>query len=421
MARDRKRRIDGDLSEYILIIIHKEGAQTLEQLKEKTALQTVSFRDRDERRRRSSTYRTITVETTCNGMVNRKWLQINVESKYELTDEGKLQAKETAENMERGARMIETQFLSPSAAARNTTVTYVFLAVLKMVAGFLSGSVGLIADGSDTTVDTVASGIVWAGIKFKKELLGTLTILGLMFLTAALLFVDSAKSIIENLQGTFTPMTMPVVVIIVELISMLSMFIVSLYQRYIGKRSQSLSLISQSIDSKNSVYSSTAVVVGALFSILGVYFVDAIVGAFIAVRITLDGIDLTKEVIKMRRGEKPEFSKYKLPFEKHIAAHRLDNFRNWILYAIQNNKIGTKTELVKSLETTFKPSYLPAVFQEFNTGRGVDFETDFPEIIKPLIDEGYVVESECCYKITEKGKTYLKDTIDTIRYRQTEL
>jgi hypothetical protein len=145
------------------------------------------------------------------------------------------------------------------------------------------------------------------------------------------------------------------------------------------------------------------------------------VGAFIAVRITLDGIELTKEVIKMRRGEKTEFAKYKLPFEKQISERRLDNFRNWILYAIQNSKIGTKTELVKSLETTFRPSYMPAVFNEFTTGRGVNFEADFPKIIKPLIDDGYVMESECCYKITEKGRTYLKDTIDTIRYRQTEL
>jgi Co/Zn/Cd efflux system component len=290
-----------------------------------------------------------------------------------------------------------------------------------MITGALSGSVGLIADGADTTIDTVASGIVWAGIKFKKELLGTITILGLMFLTAVLLFYDSAISIVENVYGTFVPMAMPFVVIIVELAAMMSMFIVSLYQRFVGKRSQSLSLVSQSIDSKNSVYSSAAVVVGALFSIFGVYWIDAVVGAFIAVRITLDGVGLTKEAIKMRRGEQPEFSKYKLPFEKEIAKRRLDNFRNWIIYAIQNEKLSTKKELVDSLEKAFRPSYMPAVFNEFTTGRGVSFEEDFPEIIKPLIDEGYITESDCCYKVTDKGKSYLKDTIDVMRYKQTEL
>jgi len=415
--RNRKRKISGDLSETILVILHKEGAQTIEQLKQKTALRTVAFRERNERRRSPPE----NVEATCNGLVCKNWIKLNEESKFTLTDEGKLQAQQSAERMERGARVIETQFLSPSAAARNSTVTYVFVAILKMLVGLFSGSVGLIADGADTTVDTAASAIVWAGIKFKKEILGTATILGLMFFTAVILFVDSAHSLIENVGGTFLPMSLPIIVIIVESVAMLSMFIISLYQRLIGKRSQSLSLISQSIDSKNSVYSSAAVVIGAIFSIFGVYWIDALVGAFIAVRITLDGVGLTREVIKMRRGEQPEFSKYKLPFEDNIEQRRLDNFRNWILYAIHNEKLSTKTELANSLETTFRPSYLPDVFTEFTAGRNVDFEKDFSDIIKPLIDEGYVAENECCYKVTEKGKTYLKDTIDVMRYRQTEL
>jgi len=419
MARNRKRRVSGDLSEYILLIIYKEGAQTLELLKQKTALRTAAFRGNE--RHHTSPEETLSVEATCEGMLGKNWLKLTAEAKYDLTDEGKVEALATAERMERGARMLETQFLSPSAAARNSTATYVFVAFLKMLMGLLSGSVGLLADAADTTVDTAASAIVWAGIKFKKEFIGTVTILSLMFLTAALLFVNSVKAIIENVSGTFEPMTMPIVVIVVELVAMASMFIVSLYQRFVGKRSQSLSLISQSVDSKNSVYSSAAVVVGALFSMFGIYFVDAIVGAFIAVRITLDGASLIKEAMKMRRGEKPEFSKYRLPFEEEISQRRLNNFRNWIIYAIQNEKLSTKAELVKSLETTFRPSYMPPVFTEFMTGRGVNFEQDFPRLIKSLIDEGYVVESDCCYKVTEKGKTYLKDTIDVMRYKQTEL
>ncbi len=80
MAKSRKRRVDGDLSEYLLLIIHKDGAQTLEQLKEKTALHTVSFRVRDEKRPPRLDH-TLTIETTCNGMVNRKWLQLTSEAK----------------------------------------------------------------------------------------------------------------------------------------------------------------------------------------------------------------------------------------------------------------------------------------------------------------------------------------------------
>jgi cation diffusion facilitator family transporter len=419
MVRKKRRRVSGDLAEYILLILHKEGAQTLQQLEEKTALQTVAFRGRAQRRRAEEDV--AKVKRTCERLLVNQLVQLNADTKYELTQGGRAKAAETTNDMERGAQILEKQFLSPSAAARNATVGYVFVATLTMVTGFLSGSVGLIADAADTTVDTVASGIVWVGIKFKKELLGTITILGLMFFTAALLFYESAGSIIENFEGTFVPMSMPLVVIAVEGIALLSMLVISLYQRFIGKRSQSLALISQSIDSKNSMYSSAAVIIGAVTTIFGVYWVDAVVGAFIAIRIARDGIELTREVIKSMRGEKPELSKYKLPFEKQISQRRFDNFRNWILYAVQNEKAQTKAELVASLEKTFRPSYMPAVFNEFTTGREADFERDFPVLAKSLIDDGYLLEVEGKYVLTGKGKTFLKDTIDTMRYKQTEL
>jgi hypothetical protein len=211
------------------------------------------------------------------------------------------------------------------------------------------------------------------------------------------------------------------VVIVIELIAMISMFVLSLYQRVVGNRNQSLALISQSIDSKNSIYSSAAVIVGVIFSLFGIYWVDGLVGAFIAVRISIDGVDLTREVTKAMRGQQPEFSKFMLPIEKQFEQRRLDNFRNWILYSIYKDKLSTKQELVASLEKTFRPSYMPVALNEFRVGTDVDFEKDFSDLIKPLTAEAYLVETNGVYSLTRKGKTFIKDTVDTLRYKETEL
>ncbi len=411
--------MSNDLAQHILLILRKEGAQTLLQLQEKTAVQTSGFQNQTGGRRARS--ETLSVAATCDDLASRKWIKLADNATYELTAEGRVQAEEIANDMESLVHRIENQILNPSAAARNATGGYFVLAILKMLAGFFSGSVGLIADGADTTVDTASSAIVWAGIKLKKEILGTIIILGLMFLTAAILFYDSASSIIKNVHGIFPPISMPIMVIVVELIAMLSMFVLSLYQRVVGNRNQSLALISQSIDSKNSVYSSAAVIVGVIFSIFGIYWVDAIVGAFIAVRISIDGISLTREVDKSMSGQQPEFSKFKLPIEKRLEQARLDNFRNWILYSIYKDKLSTKQELVCSLEKTFRPSYMPAVFNEFRIGTGVDFEDNFSDLIKPLIEAAYIIETNGVYSLTSKGKTFIKDTVDTLRYKETEL
>ncbi len=99
----------------------------------------------------------------------------------------------------------------------------------------------------------------------------------------------------------------------------------------------------------------------------------------------------------------------------------MDNFRNWILYSLYKGKLSTKQELVDSLEKTFRPSYIPAAFNEFSVGTDVDFDADFSDLIKPLIDEAYIVETNSAYSLTSKGKTFIKDTMDTLRYKETEL
>ena len=419
MAQNKKRKINGDLSEFILLALLHEGKLNLTQLKERTALQSLDFHSHKEIRHARPQEEK--VEVTCDGLVGKKWLRLTDNAEYELTADGKVQAQSTAEAMEKGAAIIQNQLLSPTATARNTTASYLLLSTIKVLAGFFSGSVGLIADGADTSVDTAAAAIVWFGIKFKKEILGTITIIGLMFLTAIILCYDSVVSVLENVQGVFVPMSMPYVVIIIELLAIVWMFAVSLYQRFVGKRSNSLALISQSIDSKNSVYSSAAVIVGAFFSIFGVHWVDAVVGGFIALRISLDGFSLSKEANKLLRGRQPELSGYKMPFEKQIGQRRMDNFRNWIMFAIHEGGVKNQEEIVGSLEKTFRPNYMPEVFSDFVVGQGFHFDSNFTEIVKPLMDDSYLLFDNGVYSLTDKGKAYIKRTVSTLRYKQTEL
>jgi hypothetical protein len=51
----------------------------------------------------------------------------------------------------------------------------------------------------------------------------------------------------------------------------------------------------------------------------------------------------------------------------------------------------------------------------------VDFDADFSDLIKPLVDVAYIVETNGAYSLSSKGKTFIKDTVDTLRYKETEL
>ena len=75
MAQNKKRKIDGDLSEFILLALLHEGKLTLSQLKERTALQTLNFHSHKEIRH-SRPKEDKKIEMTCDGLVCKKWLQL---------------------------------------------------------------------------------------------------------------------------------------------------------------------------------------------------------------------------------------------------------------------------------------------------------------------------------------------------------
>jgi divalent metal cation (Fe/Co/Zn/Cd) transporter len=149
---------------------------------------------------------------------------------------------------------------------------------------------------------------VWAGIKYKKEHLGALIIILMMFLTCLSVGYESLATIYAAITSTINPMAKPYLVIAVELVALVCAGILTFYQRYVGKMSGSLALISQSIDSKNHIYVAGAVIIGAVFSILGVHFIDALIGAYIAVCILKDAVGLSREAISSIKGEETDFS-----------------------------------------------------------------------------------------------------------------
>jgi Co/Zn/Cd efflux system component len=287
------------------------------------------------------------------------------------------------------------------------------------VSGIFSGSVGLVADSADSTVDTVSAAVVWFGMKIKREMIGTLIVLLMMFISGISVGYDAIRSIVDAFIGTLSPLTMPYLTIITEIVALISALILFLYQRYVGNRNGSLVLISQSVDSKNHIYVAVAVITGAIFSIFGIPFVDALVGGFVATRILIDAIKLSKETIASMKGEKIDLQKYEVPLERHWRLSKLETFRTWILYSVKELGLSTRDELVQELESTFKPKYVPILSEfSFSLGKGVDFEKSFDTLVDPLVNSNLLVRRNGEFVITEEGKKRITELTRSLRYLQ---
>jgi len=372
---------------------------------------------RSSRARQKDSAKDVDIELECEILQEKSLITKNQASKFELTAKGREQATEFEKNLNKSSELLEGQILSPSAAARNTIIVDFFLTSLKLLSGSFSGSVGLLADGADAAVDTVSAAVVWLGMKIKRENLGTSIVLLMMFISGISVGYDSIMSIIDAFFGTLLPLAMPYLVIIAETVALIFALILFLYQRFVGKRNGSLVLISQSVDSKNHIYVALGVITGAIFSVFGIYLVDAFVGGFIAMRILVDGIRLSKETIASIRGEEVDLKNYEVPFEKQWESSKLETFRTWLLYSVKELKLKKRDELIQELERTFKPKYVPILAEfKFSLGKGFDFKESFDNLVYPLVKNHLLVKCNGDFFITDNGIAHMTELKRSLRY-----
>ncbi len=429
---------------FLLMALFKEGAMSLRALERRTIIflsriwylqsrtgQRSIAQDlihhlsgvRYHLRHRSPSMEALDTESECRKLTGMGLVRPTQGGSYELTESGRAQAQQFVEGMEATARTVQSKILNPSATARNAVFIDFFLAIIKFGAGFVSGSVGLKADGVDAISDTIAAFLVWLGVRFKKEFLSTLLVIFMLFVASLSLGYESFSKILETFRGTIEPMGMPLLVVFVEGISLIAAVGLYWYQRQVGRMGHSLTLISQSVDSKNHIYLCIAVIAGALLSLAGIYFVDALIGAFVAVRIFLDSIGLLRDAIKSAGADNTDLSRYHMPFETYWESLRRGAFRIWILFAVHEEGLETKTQIVDSLKSAFgSPVYIP-VLSELQVAQPEipDFESEFSKLVQPLVAGRLLNDKDQGLSITDKGLLYLTSFGRTFRYYDVHL
>jgi Co/Zn/Cd efflux system component len=358
--------------------------------------------------------------SACKSLIDKDLLEINAQGDYELTDEGRREAERSARRLENATQTLEKNFLSPTAAARNTITATSILTIIKLSAGILSGSVGLIADGVDSVVDSVSAVVVWLGVRSKREPLPNIVTVLMMFVAATSIGYESVNRILAIATSTTSPMSMPLVVIGVEAVALALSLVLSVYQRVVGRTRGSLTLVSQSVDSKNHVYVAACVILGAIFSMVGVYFVDALVGAFVAARIFYDAFGLSKDALSQARGKGVDLSKYQVPLERPYKASREETLRTWILYFMREDGLTTREEIIESVEGVLRIGKDLPFVSEFGLSptAAFDFGREFDALMMTLIEARLVCKDGERFLLAPAGRSRVDRVFRSLRYRE---
>ncbi|MBR5269265.1 MAG: cation transporter [Anaerotignum sp.] len=194
-------------------------------------------------------------------------------------------------------------------------VCNIILFLMKLLAGLLAGSVAIIADAVNNLSDASSSVVTLLGFRLAQmpadedhpygharyEYLSGLMVAVLILVIGVELVKSSVGKIIHPEAIDFSLITVGILVA-----SVLVKLWMSLFFGTLGKRINSLTLQATSVDSRNDVVSTIAVLAGCLVGYIFHVNIDGYVGLLVALFILYSGVNIVRETISPLLGEQAD-------------------------------------------------------------------------------------------------------------------
>jgi cation diffusion facilitator family transporter len=188
--------------------------------------------------------------------------------------------------------------------SKNSTIALVFLAALKGIVGFYSGSTALIADAVHTSLDIFTSFAVWVGLRlslkssgekfpygyYKAENLVALFVSVLILMSGVELLRQALASINDPVEIGIQGIALGTAVF-----SVFAIYAIFVYKARIGRQIDSQALIADAMHSYTDVFSSLVVVIAIVGSMSGMPWLDSIGVLVISLMIFRLGIGIARD------------------------------------------------------------------------------------------------------------------------------
>ena len=193
------------------------------------------------------------------------------------------------------------RFKSVKLASILGIIANLFLFVIKIVIGLITGSQAMIADSFNSGGDILSSIITFIGNKIaskpkdddhnlghgKAEYIYAMLISVVMILASFIILKDSIISFFNNRIYEFS-----IWLIVVCVITIIIKFLLYLYTKNIYKKYNNLLIKANSNDHRNDVLLTSLNLISCILSIFNIYFLDGIVGSIISIWIILTSIKI---------------------------------------------------------------------------------------------------------------------------------
>jgi len=282
-------------------------------------------------------------------------------------------------------------FFSQQTVMLSTTIFLILLSILKVITGIQIDSQAMLTEGFENLTDLIKIGIVGViGIKFRKDKIASIIIVCLMMFTGITLIWSGIEDLLK-----LEPIIPTVQAFFIGFLSIGLNTALLFLKSLVGRISGNLSLLSDSKDSQLNVRLSIGVLVGFMFAIFRIYFVDALIGIIIAVFVFKEGIEIIRELLL--KEEEFDITEIKV-FADNIYNNRLTAY---ILGNIRRESLS-EAQLLKIFEEglTMGRLYYEGFADFFYDGLGADVAKKH---LDKLIEGKYIENIENELYLTRKG------------------
>ena len=211
-----------------------------------------------------------------------------------------------------------TFFYNKKLAAKLSVVSNAALIILKLIAGFISGSISIISEAVHSCSDLLASVITLFSVHKSEQpadfdhqfghgkyedLSGLIE--GILIILAALYIL---YEVLKKITGVSEPISDSGLGMIVMFISVVANILVSVYLMKVAKNTDSIALYADAEHLNTDIYSSLTVFLGLVcIHYTGIHAIDPILAVIVAVIIIHTGYKICKEAVNnLLDGSLPE-------------------------------------------------------------------------------------------------------------------
>lgn len=226
-------------------------------------------------------------------------------------------------------------------------VTNTLLCLCKIGVGIFFNSMSVLADGINNLSDAGSSVVTLIGFKLsikpadddhpfghaRIEYIAGLIVSFLILI----LGIDLIRSSISKIINP-EPVESSSIIFIILILSILIKLWLSKFNFILGKKIDSTTMIATSVDSRNDVIATTAVLIALIINDFTTINLDGIMGVVVGIFIFISGINLVKETTNPLLGEAPDPEFVKCIESKILACEVVSGLHDLVIHSYGVNK-----------------------------------------------------------------------------------